>query len=134
MIAAAEQPTSFHGMAFCDFVAKRSNGVEADNGLTQALTACLAAGIEVVSVRPERVELRLPCDLAVISPLQEVITQLEAGLSPEVADAISYAFREMLCNAVECGGHLDPTALVEVRAEAPQAGVHLSNQRSGRRF
>ena len=134
MIAAAEQPTSFHGMAFCDFVAKRSNGVEADHRLTQALTACLAAGIEVVSVRPERVELRLPCDLAVISPLQEVITQLEAGLSPEVADAISYAFREMLCNAVEYGGHLDPTALVEVRAEAPQAGVHLSNQRSGRRF
>lgn len=115
MIAAAEQPTSFHEMAFFDSVAKRSNAVETNDGLTQALTACLAAGIEVVSVQPERVELRVPCDLAAISPLQEVITQLEAGLSPEVAEAISCAFREMLCNAVEYGGHLDPTALVEVK-------------------
>ena len=115
MIAAAEQPNSFHEMVFCDFLAKRSNGVEADDGLTQALTACLAAGIEVVSVQPELVELRVPCDLAAISPLQEVVTQLEVGLSPEVAEAISYAFREMLCNAVEYGGHLDPAALVEVR-------------------
>ena len=116
MIAAAEQPTSLHEMAFCDFVAKRPNGVKADDdGLTQALTACLAVGIEVVSVRPERVELRVPCDLSAISPLQELITQLEAGLSPKVAEAISYAFREMLCNAVEYGGHLDPAAIVEVR-------------------
>lgn len=115
MIAAAEQKTSLNEIAFCDFLAERSNGVEADDALTQALTACLAAGIEVVSVRSEWVELRVPCDLATISPLQELVTQLEAGLSPEVGEAISYAFREMLCNAVEYGGHLDPEALVEVR-------------------
>jgi anti-sigma regulatory factor (Ser/Thr protein kinase) len=115
MIAAAEQKTSLHEIAFYDFFAKRSNGAEADDALTQALTACLSAGIEVVSVLPEWVELRVPCDLATISPLQELITQLEAGLSPEVGEAISYAFREMLCNAVEYGGHLDPAALVEVR-------------------
>ena len=115
MIAIAEQPISFNGMAFCDFVARRTNGVETDEGLTQALTSCLAAGIEVVSVHPERVELRVPCNLAAISPLKELLTQLEAGLSPEVAEAISCAFREMLCNAVEYGGHLDPAALVEVR-------------------
>jgi anti-sigma regulatory factor (Ser/Thr protein kinase) len=115
MIALAEQPTSFHQMAPCDLVAKGSNGLETDDGLTRALTACLAVGIEVVSVRPARVELRVPCDLAALSPLQEVVTQLEAGLSPEVAEAISYAFREMLCNAVEYGGHLDPTELVDVK-------------------
>jgi len=101
-------------MAFCNFLAQ-PNGAEADDGLTQALAACLSAGIEVVSLLPEWVELRVPCDLAAISPLQELLTQLEAGLSPEVGEAISYAFREMLCNAVEYGGHLDPAALVEVR-------------------
>ena len=115
MIVAAEQPTSLHEIAFCDFLVKRSNGAEADDALTQALTACLSAGIEVVSVLPEWVELRVPCDPAAISPLQELVTQLEVGLSPEVGDAISYAFGEMLCNAVEYGGHLDPAALVEVR-------------------
>src|SRR5688500_10320819 len=105
MIAAAEQTTSLHEFALCDFLAKRSNIAEADDALTQALAACLSAGIEVVSVLPEWVELRVPCDLATISPLQELVTQLEAGLSPEVGEAISYAFREMLCNAVEYGGH-----------------------------
>jgi anti-sigma regulatory factor (Ser/Thr protein kinase) len=115
MIAVAEEATSLHDMTFCGFLAKQSNGVEAEDGLTEALTACLAARIEVVSVRPAQIELRVPCDLAAISPLQQVITQLEAGLSLKVAEAISYAFREMLCNAVEYGGHLDPASFVEVK-------------------
>jgi anti-sigma regulatory factor (Ser/Thr protein kinase) len=114
MISAAEQTSSFHEMAFCDFLAQPNDGA-ADDGLTQALVACLSAGIEVVCLLPERVELRVPCDLAAISPVQELLTQLEAGLSPEVGEAISYAFRELLCNAVEYGGHLDPAALIEVR-------------------
>ena len=115
MTAAAEQRNSLHEIAICDFPEKRSNSTEADDALIEALTACLSAGILVVSVLPEWVELRVPCDLAVISPLQQLVTQLEAGLSPEVGEAISCAFRELLCNAVEYGGHLDPEALVEVR-------------------
>ena len=114
MIAAAEESTSLHEIAFGDFLVKRSTGTE-DAGLTDALSACSLAGIEVVSLLPGEVELRVPSDLAVISPLQELVTQLEAGLSLEVSEAISRAFREMLCNAVEYGGHLDPSALVEVR-------------------
>jgi anti-sigma regulatory factor (Ser/Thr protein kinase) len=115
MIATAEQPNSLPEIAFGDFLARRSNDAEADDALNQALTACLSAGIEVVSLLPECVELRVPSDLAVISPLQELVAQLEADLSPAVSEAISGAFREMLCNAVEYGGHLDPAALVEVR-------------------
>lgn len=115
MIAAAEQSTSLDEIAFGNFFAKRSTGTEPDADLTNALSACLSAGIEVVSLLPEWVELRVPSDLTVISPLQELVTQLEAGLSPEVSEAISRAFREMLCNAIEYGGHLDPAALVEVR-------------------
>ena len=115
MIAAAEKSTSLDEIVFGDFLVKRSNGAEPHAGLTNALSACLSAGIEVVSLLPEWVELRVPSDLTVISPLQELVTQLEAGLSPEASEAISRAFREMLCNAVEYGGHLDPTALVEVK-------------------
>src|ERR1044071_9048328 len=114
MIAAAERSTSLHEIAFGDFLAKRSTGAE-DAGLSDALSACSLAGIEVVSLLPGWVELRVPSDLAVISPLQELVMQLEAGLSAEVSEAISRAFREMLCNAVEYGGHLDPAALVEVK-------------------
>jgi anti-sigma regulatory factor (Ser/Thr protein kinase) len=138
MIAAAEQPNSLPDIAFGDFLARRSNGTEPDAGLTNALTACLSAGVEVVSVLPKWVELRARCDLAVICPLQQLVTQLEAGLSLEVGEAISCAFREMLCNAVEYGGHLDPEALVEVslirlkhaficRIKDPGNGFDLSN-------
>ena len=115
MIAAAEQPNSLPEIAFGHFLARQSNGAQPDAGLTNALAACLSAGVEVVSVLPDWVELRVPCDLAVISPLQQLVTQLGAGLSLEVGEAISCAFRELLCNAVEYGGHLDPEALVEVR-------------------
>jgi anti-sigma regulatory factor (Ser/Thr protein kinase) len=115
MIAATEQSSSLHEISFGDFLAKRSTGTEPDAVLTDALSACVSAGIEVVSLLPEWVELRVPSDLGVISPLQELVMQLEVGLSPEVSEAISRAFREMLCNAVEYGGHLDPAALVEVR-------------------
>ena len=53
MIAAAEQKKSLHEIAFCDFPEKRSNSTEADDALIEALTACLSAGILVVSVLPE---------------------------------------------------------------------------------
>jgi hypothetical protein len=76
MIAAAEQPTSLHEIAFGSFVAKRSNGAETDNALTQALTACSSAGIEVVSVLPEWVELRVPCD----NPFHHAFVREKKGL------------------------------------------------------
>ncbi len=58
MIAGVEQKSSLHEIAFCDFFAKRSNGTEADDALSQALRACLLAGIEVVLAGPKLVELR----------------------------------------------------------------------------
>ena len=115
MIAVTDQPTTLPEIPFGDVVARRSNAAEPEAYITNALRACLSAGIEVISQLPEWVELRVPSDLSVISPLQELVTQLEAGLSPDVSEAISGAFREMLCNAVEYGGHLNPAALVEVR-------------------
>ncbi|MGH9969148.1 MAG: ATP-binding protein [Pyrinomonadaceae bacterium] len=115
MIAEVEQRTSPQKTVFCDFLAGQSNGTEPGASLSHALTACLSAGMEVVSVLPDWVELRVPCDLAAISPLEELITQLEADLPREIGEAISYAFREMLSNAVEYGCRLDAAARVEVR-------------------
>jgi len=92
-----------------------ARGTEPHAALGDALTGCLLAGIEVVSVLPDWVEVRVPCDLAAISPLEELLTQLEADLPREIGEAISYAFREMLSNAVEYGCRLDPAARVEVR-------------------
>ena len=103
--------------------AKRSDGAEPGVKLRGALTGCLSAGVEVVSVLPEWVELRVPCNLAAIAPLEGLLTQLEAGLPREIGEAISYAFREMLSNAVEYGGRFDPSARVEVRFERRKRAI-----------
>ena len=46
--------------------------------------------------------------------LQKLLTQLKADLPAETREAIAYAFREMLNNAIEHGGKLDPQQYVEV--------------------
>jgi anti-sigma regulatory factor (Ser/Thr protein kinase) len=115
MIAEVEPRTGTHTRDFRDCTVNGSNCVESAPALRPALTACLSAGIEVVSLRPEWFELRVPCDLAVILPLQQLLTQLEADLPREIAEAISYAFREMLSNTVEYGGRLNRAKQVEVR-------------------
>ena len=83
--------------------------------LNRALAQCPITGIEVVSAVPEWIELRVPCDLGAIEPLQRLITELDADLPEEIGEAISYAFREMLSNAVEHGGHFDSSKRVEIR-------------------
>ncbi len=87
---------------------------ELREAINEALAACPVAGIEIVSATPEWVELRVPCDLRAISPLQQLLAQLDADLPQEIGEAINYAFREMLSNAVEHGGRLDPEQRVEI--------------------
>lgn len=85
------------------------------NTFCDALAGCLSVGMEVVSVSPDWFELHVPCALASIEPLQQLLTKIDADLPREIGDAISYAFREMLSNAIEYGGELDSRKQVEVR-------------------
>ena len=73
-----------------------------------------ALPIEVVSARPEWVELIAPCSLTVAERVQGFVMQLEAGLSADVRESVAAAFRELLFNAVEWGGKLDPTRKVRI--------------------
>jgi DNA-binding response OmpR family regulator len=70
--------------------------------------------IEVLSARPEWIELRVPCDLAAIDPLERLMSQLKTDLPQLTRETVIYAFREMLRNAIEHGGKNDPTQFVEV--------------------
>ena len=70
--------------------------------------------IEVLSARPEWIELRVPCDLAAIDPLERLMSQLKTDLPPLTRETVTYAFREMLRNAIEHGGKNDPKRFVEV--------------------
>lgn len=70
--------------------------------------------IEVLSARPEWIELRVPCDLAAIEPLERLMSQLKTDLPQLTRETVTYAFREMLRNAIEHGGKNDPAQFVEV--------------------
>jgi CheY-like chemotaxis protein/anti-sigma regulatory factor (Ser/Thr protein kinase) len=70
--------------------------------------------IEVISARPEWVELVVPCTREAIGRIEGVMAHLDANLAPELRESIAYAFRELLLNAVEWGGKLDPTRTVRI--------------------
>ncbi|HVG38927.1 MAG TPA: response regulator [Pyrinomonadaceae bacterium] len=70
--------------------------------------------IEVLSARPEWIELRVPCDAQAVDPLERLMAQLKTDLPRETRESVTLAFREMLRNAIEHGGKNDPTQHVEI--------------------
>ncbi len=70
--------------------------------------------IEVLSARPTWVELLVPCDFDSAHRIQSFLERLEADLSQEVRQSIGQAFRELLMNAIEWGGKLDPNRKVRI--------------------
>ena len=70
--------------------------------------------IEVISARPEWVELVVPCTRAAVDQIQTVMAHLDTDLEPKVRETIAYAFRELLLNAIEWGGRLDPSHKVRI--------------------
>ncbi|HMD30966.1 MAG TPA: response regulator [Candidatus Acidoferrales bacterium] len=73
-----------------------------------------APPIEVISAKPTWVELLVPCDLDCARRIQLFLDQMKLDLRPEVRDRVWTAFRELLTNAVEWGGKLDPNRKVRV--------------------
>jgi len=79
-----------------------------------AKPAAAALPIEVVSARPEWVELLAPCSLDAANRIQSFMMTLEAGLPENVRESVGQAFHELLFNGVEWGGKLDPTRKVRI--------------------
>jgi CheY-like chemotaxis protein len=69
---------------------------------------------EVVSARPEWLELVAPCTLEMADRIQSFVMHLEAKLPEDVREAVAQAFRELLTNAIEWGGKLDPNRKVRI--------------------
>ena len=99
----------------CDFLAKPFD-------VNQLLSAIETAfhldpdkmNIEVLSAQPDWIELRVPCDQAAIEPLDRLMSQLKTDLPRITRESVTFAFREMLRNAIEYGGKNDPSKYVEV--------------------
>jgi CheY-like chemotaxis protein len=73
-----------------------------------------AAPIEVISARPEWIELLIPCTRESAERVQGVLMKMESTLPENLRDSIGQAFRELLLNAVEWGGKLDPNRKVRI--------------------
>lgn len=77
-------------------------------------SSCATLPIEVISARPEWVEIVAPCVIQMADRLQSFIMQLEMDLPADVRESVAQAFRELLCNAIEWGGKLDPNRTVRI--------------------
>ncbi len=79
-----------------------------------AVSAATTLPIEVVSATPAWVELVAPCSLDVADRIHEFVMNLDADVAEDTRESIGQAFRELLTNAIEWGGRLDPTRQVRI--------------------
>ena len=70
--------------------------------------------IEVLSDRPNWISVKTRCKLETAERLTQFFRELPADLDAEQRELASSAFRELLINAIEHGGHLDPNQKVEL--------------------
>lgn len=97
------------------YMAKPFQPKALDEMVKSALAAKSDSGaIEVVSARPDWVELLVPCELEAAERIQSFMNQFDIGLAKEVREAVGRAFHELLLNAIEWGGELDPNRKVRI--------------------
>ena len=70
--------------------------------------------IEVLSARPNWLELRLRCKMETADRILQFLREMGIGLPPAEQENIATAFREILFNAIEHGGGSDPDKSVKV--------------------
>lgn len=70
--------------------------------------------IEVLSAKPDWLELSVPCSRDAAERIDQFMRQIKIDLPEEAREGVAQAFRELLMNAVEWGGELDPTRRVRI--------------------
>jgi anti-sigma regulatory factor (Ser/Thr protein kinase) len=85
-----------------------------DDDLIARLVSVASPSIEVISAVPNWVELVISSTREAAEITQAFVAKLEADLPHELINSIRQALRELLLNAVEWGGKLDPKQKVRV--------------------
>jgi anti-sigma regulatory factor (Ser/Thr protein kinase)/ActR/RegA family two-component response regulator len=91
-------------------------------------------GIEVVSGRPEWLRVYARCDLATADRLTQFVHEIAEDVPDPERGAVGCAFREMLLNAIEHGGHFDPSEYVEISYIRTQRAVACRIRDPGKGF
>jgi CheY-like chemotaxis protein len=97
-----------------DYLSKPFSPREAVEVAQRALSGDQVPAIEVISARPHWIELLIPCTREAAERIQTFMMKLEADLPDNVRETIASSFRELLLNAVEWGGQLDPNRKVRI--------------------
>lgn len=97
-----------------DYLSKPFPPREAVEAAERALSADQNPAIEVLSARPHWVELLIPCTREAAERIHTFMMKLEADLPDGARETIASCFRELLLNAVEWGGQLDPNRKVRI--------------------
>jgi CheY-like chemotaxis protein/anti-sigma regulatory factor (Ser/Thr protein kinase) len=70
--------------------------------------------IELLSADPHWVELRFPCDQRIARCVEDYFRKLESDLPERVREPLEMAVHELVSNAIEWGGHSDPSSKVQI--------------------
>ena len=97
-----------------EYLSKPFPPKEAVEVAQRALKQNASPPIEVISARPHWVELLIPCTHDAAERIQSFLMRLETDLPDGLRNTIGLAFRELLLNAVEWGGKLDPNRKVRI--------------------
>jgi anti-sigma regulatory factor (Ser/Thr protein kinase) len=97
-----------------DYLSKPFPPRKAVEAAQRALSTNQEPPIEVLSARPHWVELLIPCTCEAARRIETFIMKLEANLPDDMRETIASCFRELLFNAVEWGGKLDPNRKVRI--------------------
>ena len=105
---------ALRGQAF-QFIAKPFDPKQLIELIRSALDAAPApAPIEVMSAEPNWVELLVPCDMPTAERIQCFLERLDSDLPAEVRRSVGLAFHELLMNAIEWGGQLNPHVKIRI--------------------
>jgi DNA-binding response OmpR family regulator len=80
----------------------------------RALRKNVIPPIEVISARPQWIELLLPSTREAAEQIQSFLIKLECDLREEMRRNVGLALRELMLNAVEWGGKFDPQRKVRI--------------------
>jgi DNA-binding response OmpR family regulator len=96
---------------------------------------CWDDGIEILAATPDWVRLMARCDLSTADRLVQFLRGNRDSSIPEVEkDQVIFAFKEILINAMEHGGHFDPSQHVEISFLRSRRAITCRVKDSGQGF
>src|SRR5262249_50272165 len=127
--------------AFSYFSGPYEHAALADMVRAAMASPCWDDGIEIISGTPSWVQVNARCDMATANRLVQFLRSVKDPEIPEEdRENVASAFREILLNAMEHGGHFNPSQYVEIsyvrarhavacRVKDPGAGFALEELR-----